>query len=343
MSLWVGRLVFGCLLLLLFLVAAPYGTVEPWWQSVFNSTVFALSALSVVEGYLSGRVHIKRFTLLLPIFALVGFSFVQTLAISSRQFDLGGQSVTSIRAISADPFETSRFAVRLLALALTGAMLLRYASSRKRLGLLVHAVIVVGLFSAIFGIARQTLQHGSGFVLPYLEGPRTYAQFVSKNYFAYLMEMSLGLLAGIIVGGGIKIRRLPIYLSAVVILWAALIMADSRGALLALVIQVVLLTILLKPVHSELAESTSTLSLRAVKLVRSRAIRLALMFLLSVAMVISIFWIGGQPLISDLEQAPTDFSSEGSQNGWNVSRRDIWKASWRLFTAHPLVGSGFGA
>jgi hypothetical protein len=76
-SLWLGRLVFGCLILLLFLVAAPYGTVEPRWQSVFNSTVFALSAVSVVESYVSSDVRIKRVPLLIPIIALVGFSFVQ--------------------------------------------------------------------------------------------------------------------------------------------------------------------------------------------------------------------------------------------------------------------------
>ena len=42
-----GRLlsliVFGGLLLLLILVPVPYGTVEPWWEAVFECAVFALA------------------------------------------------------------------------------------------------------------------------------------------------------------------------------------------------------------------------------------------------------------------------------------------------------------
>lgn len=341
-SVWIGRLIFGCLLVLLFLVAAPYGTVEPWWQSLFNSTVFALSALSAIEIYLSGRVFDTRITLLLPVLALILFSFIQSLGISA-QYALGDHSVTTIRAISADPFETSRFTLRLLALVLTAAMLFRYTDNRKRFRLLVQAVITIGLVSAAFGLARQVLQHGPGFVLPYLDGPGTFAQFVSKNYFAYLIEMSLGLLSGLIVGGAISVRRLAPYLSAAVVMWSALVMADSRGALFALCVQIVLLSVLLGQVLPERIHSGSRVRLGLLKIAKARLVRFGLVLVLFTVTIISISWIGGQPLISDLEKAPADFSSEGSQNGWNVSRLDIWKASWKLFTAHPFVGSGFGA
>ena len=71
----------------------------------------------------------------------------------------------------------------------------------------------VGSGMRLFGILRQTTQRGSGFGLPLLLPDVGYGQFINKNHFAYLMEMSLGLVLGLILGGGLKREQALIYFS----------------------------------------------------------------------------------------------------------------------------------
>jgi len=45
----IGALSFYSLLILIALVAIPYGASEPWWKAFFQCIVFALVGLFVVE------------------------------------------------------------------------------------------------------------------------------------------------------------------------------------------------------------------------------------------------------------------------------------------------------
>lgn len=331
--------IFSSLLILMVLVAIPYGTVEPWWNSAFECCVFVLSALSVLHYFLTGSPRIGPLSVILPLLALALFSFFQSLAMFKATEELASPVW---RAISADPYETRRFFFRVLALILTGTMLLRFTSNRRRLYALIHVVVAVALMSAVFGIVRQTMQHGSGFILPYLNEPGSYAQFINKNHFAYLMEMAVGLLAGLILGGAVVWNRIPFYLTAAVVMWAALILSNSRGGLLAMGVEFVVLILLLASTHSDLGKTRKGPAPWVVKVARSYTVRAILIFCLLLALIVSISWVGGEPLVSQLERAPGDFIKEGSEQLRNTSRRDIWLASWRLFEAHPIIGSGFG-
>ena len=95
-------------------------------------------------------------------------------------------------AVSADPYQTRFFALKLLALTLAGVLLFRYAVTERRLRIVMNVVIGVAVASALFGIVRQTTQHSVGFGLPLLVPDSGYGQFINYNHFAYLMEMALG-------------------------------------------------------------------------------------------------------------------------------------------------------
>ncbi len=158
------KFVFASLLVLTVLVPIPYGTVEPWWISLYECVVFALAALWIIEGLITGSWCLTEKLLLAPFAALILFAFFQTLALPS----LSGPALNSW-AISADPFETGLVALKLLAFAINGALLLRYTSSAHRLRALIHAMIGITVVSALFGIVRYTMQQNEvGFGLPYL-------------------------------------------------------------------------------------------------------------------------------------------------------------------------------
>src|SRR5207244_1114791 len=103
-------------------------------------------------------------------------------------------------------------------------------------------VIGVAVASALFGIARQALQHNeTGFILPYLRRDAGFGQFINKNHFAFLMEMSVGLASGLMFGGAVRRQRLLIYISGVAVMWIALVLTSSRGGLFSMLGQIVFL------------------------------------------------------------------------------------------------------
>ena len=126
-----SAIIFYTLLTLILLVAVPYGTVEPWWEALFETIVFALGALWIIEGLLGGRWLIKEHRIFLPLLLLALYAFLQTLPLVPGE--TGAQGLKVWNAISADPFETRLSVLKLLALTLAGVLLLRYTRSERRL------------------------------------------------------------------------------------------------------------------------------------------------------------------------------------------------------------------
>ena len=338
---YLGRVVFFALLSLILLAAIPYGTAEPWWIALFECGVFVLGVVWFVEGLLSERWHLHEHALLIPLLGLVLLAFYQTLPLASASHISGGIESRIATTLSADPMETRRFALRLLALILTGQLLLHYTSTERRLRALIYTIIAVGVASALFGILRQTMQRDSpSFVLPYLTPNTGYAQFINRNHFAFLMEMTLGLVLGLIVGGGVRRDRLLFYLAAAAPLWAALVLSNSRGGILSMVSQALFLALmftLVRPARGFLTEQSGVVG-RLWRFGRLFIVRAALIIGVIVLVGISVVWIGSDPVVSRIGSASSDFNVALG----NTSRGDIWRASWSLFKAHPVIGAGFG-
>src|SRR6202008_2797393 len=108
-----------------------------------------------------------------------------------------------------------------------------YASSEKRIRLLMNLIVGVAATSALFGILRQTAQHSISFGLPLLSPDLGYAQFINKNHFAFLMEMSMGLVLGLALASGAKRERLLIYFALLLPMWLGVVLSGSRGGLVA--------------------------------------------------------------------------------------------------------------
>ena len=299
------------LLVLLVIAAVPYGTVEPWWKAAFVCAVFAVGILAIID-----KLAIDGPSILLPMLALSALAFVQTLS-------FGSQEVAGIKvwnAISADPFQTRFFALQMLALTAWLALLYRYASSEHRMRVLVYTIIAIAVVSAIFGILRQATQHQTGFVLPLLRQGQGYGQFVNKNHFAYLMEMAFGLGLGMAVARGVKKERLLIYFALLLPIWTALVLSNSRGGILAMLVQIVSAALLL---------SWRSLS----------ALRVVLLVVLVAGVLFGTLWVGGDRLASNFGNATRELNPDEAAG---VSRNEIWRATLKMFAAHPIAGVGLG-
>ncbi|HBB86443.1 MAG TPA: hypothetical protein DC047_02375, partial [Blastocatellia bacterium] len=236
-------LVFAGLLALLVIAAIPYGTAEAWWKAFFICVAFAFGILWLIEGYLSGAWVTTGWSIIVPATALVAFSLLQTISLGNAQ--ISGIATPAWRTISADPYETRFFALQLAALVLCGVLLFRYLSTTRRLWIVLNLIIALAVASAIFAIVRQTTQHSLGFGLPLLKPDSGYGQFINKNHFAFLMEMALGLIVGMILGGGVKKEKVLLYVAALIPVWTALVLCRSRGGLIAMFVEVVVAAFLL--------------------------------------------------------------------------------------------------
>jgi O-antigen ligase len=214
----------------------------------------------------------------------------------------------------------------MLALTLFLAMLYRYANTERRIRILVFTILGVAVASAIFGILRQTTQQQTGFILPLLKPTRGYGQFVNKNHFAYLMEMAFGVGLGIILAGGVKRDRVMIYVALLLPIWTGLVLSNSRGGVLAMLAQVVVAAFLLLSFRTSVA--------------RSVALKAVLLVALVASVLLGTVWIGGDRLVNNFEAAGSELNTEPSREG--ASRNEIWRASLKMFAAHPVLGVGLG-
>jgi Lipid A core - O-antigen ligase and related enzymes len=334
---WVERLIFSGLLFIIVLTAIPYGTVEPWWEAIFQCFIFSLVALWIVEGMVRGEWGVKGLRLLAPMLAIIVYAFVQTL-------NLRG-SGSSWPTISADPYGTRFVALKLLALALAGALLYRYTSSRRRLRALIYVVLITAVVSAIFGMIRETThQGGPGFLLPQLKPQVGYGQFINRNHFAYLMEMAFGLALGLAVGRGEQKDRL-IYIAAALPVWMALVLSNSRGGVFSMISQLLFLIIvygLLRPAQLSI-ESQRSLASFIHRMTSNWPVRILLIVGLLGALVVGMMWIGGDPLAKRFETLQSEVAGDDAVVGEGARRIQIWQATWRMFKDHPLTGIGFGS
>ena len=314
------RVIFAAVSCLIPLTAVPYGTFEAWWKAAFVCAVFGICILAIIEGVISGSTHVGPWSILLPMLALAAFASFQTIPLGlSSDPALAGARPWD--AISADPYQTRFFVLQLLALTACLALLYRYASEERRVWILVHVVIFVAVASAIFGIVRQaTQQQEIGFVLPLLKRDQGYAQFLNKNHFAYLMETAFGLGIGVILTRGIRPDRVMIYIALLFPIWIGLVLSNSRGGILAMLIQVLIATLwFLQP----------RIAFRAAVLTGAVS-----------AVLLGTLWVGGDRLVTNIESAGTHFVGDTTRDG--ASRNEIWRATVKMFAAHPIAGAGLG-
>jgi O-antigen ligase len=321
-----NKLVFGALVGLIVLTPIPYGTVEPWWKAAFVCAVFAICILALVENLISGNVEVPDRAVLLPMLALTALAFLQTLSLGTRT----EANLQVWNTISADPYQTRFFALQILALTTFLALLYRYASTERRVRVLVYTVLAIAVASAVFGILRQTTQQETGFLLPLLKKNQGYGQFINKNHFAFLMEMAFGLGLGIVLGGGVARERLMVYVALLLPIWTGLVLANSRGGILAMLAQVVVAVLLL---------ISSQGDYELPKIAQSAGLRAVLLVVLIVGVLFGTFWVGGDRLATNFENATTEIASTST----GASRNEIWRATLKMFAAHPIVGVGLGA
>ena len=122
------RSIFVALQLLIVCTAIPYGTVDAWFEALFECAVFGLTAIWLVEVLLNGRWRINRIMILLPMMALTAYAFLQTVQLPGRLLVPTSDSPIAQSSLTIDRYQTYLTAVKMLALTLFAALQLLHVT-----------------------------------------------------------------------------------------------------------------------------------------------------------------------------------------------------------------------
>jgi O-antigen ligase len=332
-----GLIFYGLIVVIVF-TAIPYGTVDSWSEALFECAIFFLTLLWIIHGFVQGSWQLGHTRLLAPLIVLVFLAVGQSIVWART--DVAGEKVWF--ALSADPFETWAVALRMAALVLAGMLAIRFTSTNRRLGVLVHAIIAVAIASTLFGIARQAMQHWQqGFVLSRLQLDQGFGQFINKNHFAFLIEIALGLVIGVAFMQRGRRDRVLLYLALLLLMWAGIILSNSRGGLLTIAVQSIFAALLF--VNSRKVSRDPVQTTGWIRWTRSIAVTTVTIVALLLIIVAGVVWLGGDQLATGVETATLEMTgADPSDMHEAARRRDIWRATWLMFKAHPIAGAGLG-
>jgi O-antigen ligase len=329
---------FYGLLLIVIAAAVPYAEVDSPFQLIYASLIYLLSGSRAVHSLLRGSFTFADKTLLAPILGLLILTMVQVVPLSLPAWfrDSGG---AGSGYISLDQYATVSFLLILGSLTVLGETLLNLTNTRKRLIAVTAAVLVIGIGSALFGVCRQALMGAEDNMplgLADIAGAQ-YAQFINRNHFALLIEMTLGVLLGLILKGRLSLRWKVAVWIMVALCWFAIISANSRGGIISAAVVIVLAVSIHFVTRTTRIKSGAKRRSPRLKPILATTVLIAL---LSAALIMSVAFIGGDTIVSRFEKTDREFVV--ADNG-SASRMEIWQSTIRLIAAFPVTGSGFGA
>jgi O-antigen ligase len=178
-------------------------------------------------------------------------------------------------------------------------------------------VMSLGFFVSIFGILQYLTFNGKLYwarVMHY--GGIPFGPYVNRNHFAGFAELVIPVaLVPLFLG---KVRRERLFLVALFALVpiVALFLSASRGGIVSFAVQLIILVLLM-----------------LVRRIRSRYMFLGGLVVVTALMMVS--WIGVQRVLQR-------FSNMQSLEVTAGKRTAMREDTWRLFLAHPIMGTGMG-
>jgi O-antigen ligase len=185
---------------------------------------------------------------------------------------------------------------------------------------MVNVIAIFGFAYAFFAILQSFLSPGKIYGIYERFGAAPFGSFVSRHNFAAFMEMTMALPLGLLFAGAVKRDKKLLYVTAIALMGVALLLSGSRGGLVALFAQILLLVFL----------TTRTKGARNV------ALRVSLAVALFIAIVAGTFFVGGDSTLTRV--AETDVSKDVT-----ADRVEIWAITLKVIGHNLPFGSGLGA
>lgn len=318
---------FYLLLATIFLAAIPFGTVDLWSKSSLVAIICIIAIIRVTNIFFNGSGLFSNGSLIFPLAGLLGLAIIQI-----TPLPITGNAMT------VDPDSTKNFIFIFSGLIIAAEILFAYTTTQKRLKGLIYLVLAVGLGSAFFGFLRIFLFKDSQTgISTYFYIGSGFAQFINRNHFLYLMEMTIGLLLGFIIKGNLTEKQKFLGWVSTGFLILMSISANSRGGLISLTGIFILAAIIYFLTRNRKLEPEN----RIIKNEMIRKVLLATVLGCAVfaLIVVIIAFVGGDAVATRMEKIQEEVVQKDEHT---INRLAIWKSTLELIKEKPLFGAGFG-
>lgn len=293
-----------------------YGTVHQPIIAFFYFVVAAMAILWAADCLTSGEVRFSKSVLQLPLLLLGLYGLIQIVPFGTYT-DTAGTAIA--RTISIEPFATQTTAMHIFALCAFFAVALVSLDSAVRLRRLVTIITVFGFVYAFYAVLQSVLSPAKIYGIYAPQAGTPFGSFVNRHNFAAVMEMMLAVPLGLLFVGAVRRDKLLLHVVAIALMASSLLLSGSRGGLVALVIEIIILVIL----------TTRSRGRKNVLL------KIGLSLLLAAAAVGGAIFVGGDTSLTRFAE-----SAEGPDITSN--RTQLWAETVKLIRDHVPMGSGLG-
>lgn len=321
----------GFVMLVVFTVLA-HGTVEPWSELIFVVAVVALVLAWAVKILREKRLALFIPANLWPLAGLVLLGMVQ-----GTTFQLSGKTI----GLSLDAEATQGTTLLLCCLLLTSLLAANFLTHRDRLLTLMQFLTIFGLVLATFSMIQHFTWNDKFYWMRMVESKTSFGPFVNRNHFAGYLELLLPWPVALMLTRRRSLAEKCFYLFIAAWMVVVAVFSLSRGGMISIFAQLVFL-VTFRPRQFDELETVATSS-QMMRLVRQAA--------LAVVFVVTIFgglnWLGAERVIDRVtagfepNQAPT--AQPDQRQAFTGHRDELWRDSWKIFVANPLVGAGLGS
>jgi len=295
-----------------------YGTVHQPVIAFFYAIVTVMGLVWASDCLINGEVRFSRSPLQIPLLLLGVYALIQIVPFGTVTEYNGIAGVP--RTISVEPFATQVTALHIFALCAFFALALAALDSSARVRRLATVITVFGFVYGFYAILQMVLSPDKIYGIYKPQSAVPFGSFVNRHDFAAVMEMSISVPLGMMFAGAVRSDKKLLYVVAIVLMGSSLLLSGSRGGLIALIAEIILLVIL-----TTRAKGRNDLILK-----------IALSGLLVISAVGGAVFVGGDTSL-------TRFSEAAAADDISSSRTQIWGVTLNVIAANMPFGAGLGA
>lgn len=304
--------------------ALAHGAVEPWSVFVFEGIIVIILLLWSVKVAADRRLSLNVPSIFFPVASLIAVALVQSVALpdSSGRWMSLSKNVESTRAAM----------IVLIFLFISFLIATNFFDTRRRLSAVAQFLVIYGLAMAVFALVQHFTWNGSFYWLRHTEMTSPFGPFANHNHFAGYMELLIPLAVALALTRAVRPELRMLYGFAAAMMGVAAVLSLSRGGIISVAASMMFLAVMSYGVSRR---TDPVADKRGLPQFVSQA---AIVLVIVAVITAGIFWIGADPVINRVTHGQTPAGeSFFSSRGW------VWRDTFTMIRANPLLGVGFGA
>lgn len=313
-------------LILVVVTALMHGVVESWSGLLFQLLVTALFFLWGFKAYQDRELALWIPGIAWPFGGFIGVAALQSLT----WVDHNGLR----QSLSFDVEATRSAVLTLCCLFLCFLLAANVFNQRGAWEGLAKFLPWYGLTLAILAILQHFSAGNAILWVREISNGQPFGTFINRDHFAGYMELLVGTPVALIATRQTRGEGRFILVVAALMMGLSIVLTLSRGGTIGLVVELLVIGALASRRARYLSKGSQH---------GPHWLGFATVGLILVAIVTGILWIGAEPIINRFATGSAENSDLSKAQTFESARGAIWRDTWMIIRAHPVLGAGVGA